>query len=412
MKSDKKILIISPEVYPQVKVGGLGMVVAGLANEFERRKIDFRVVSPKENIYRPIWAEGTKESYQQLGQQAAELCRTENWQPDVVWTHDWGGVWSQEGFGQTTVKKVWTIHSPIGDEYSYNYGYGGYGYGGYGYGGGIGETNDEPIDWGDSFFDFSGLINQGIEQSDTLTTVSGGYSRRLSRHPLFNQAKKIEFVRNGLDFNAWNPKTDELIDFNLNKSWLEFKLRNKKSLQKKFNLPEKNVPVFCFVSRVVPQKGVKLLLEVLPDFLGRKDVQFVLVGSGRKNLEDGIRKLEEEFPSQVGVKIEPNFDLPHQVYAGSDFLILPSVAEPFGLVVAEAKKYRVVPIVHLIDGIKDQVKDGKNGFGFRKYSQNQLKGKLFESLKFWHRGGYQQNLDKPRKIDSWHQAAGKWLSFL
>lgn len=409
MNDRKKILIISPEVYPQVKVGGLGVVAAGVAKEFEKRNVDLRVVSPKKSIYQPIWAENTKNNYYQLGKQAVELCRNEDWQPDIVWTHDWGGVWSRQGYGRLPEgsKSVWTVHSPIGDEYSYNYNYGGYGYG-YGYG--WEETNDEPIDWGDSFFDFSGLINQGIRQSDLVTTVSEGYARRLSRHSFFKQAKKIDYISNGLDFDAWSPQKDSLVGFNLQDSWLEFKQRNKKVVQEQFNLPKKDVPVYCFVSRVVPQKGVKLMLEVLPEFLGKNDAQFVLVGSGRRKLEDRIKKLEELFPTKVGTRLEADFELPHQVYAGSDFLILPSVAEPFGLVVAEAKKYRVVPIVHLVDGIKDQVKDEQNGFGFYYYNKERFTKKLYQSLRYWQCGGFRRGLAKPRKIDSWQKAANGWLN--
>ena len=402
MDNQKKILIISPEVYPQVKVGGLGMVVAGIANELKRRQIDFKVISPDENIYHPLWVESTKNNYYQLGEKAAEVCESEDWQPDVVWTHDWGGVWSLEGFGQNKAKSIWTVHSPIGDQYSYNYGYGGYSYGWQ-------EEGDEPIDWGDSFFDFASLIDDGINQADVVTTVSQGYSRRLSQHPLFSAAEKVDAVTNGLDFDSWNPASDKLIDFRLKGSWLEFKSRNKRVLQKRFNLPAVNVPVYCFVSRVVPQKGVDLLLKVLPEFLGKNDLQFVFVGSGRKKLEDGIRNLESRFPSQVGAKLKADFDLPHQVYAGSDFLVLPSVAEPFGLVVAEAKKYRVTPIVHLVDGIKDQVVDGQDGFGFHQYRQTELENKLRQSLIFWQRGGFKQWLDRPRQVYSWQQSVDDWL---
>ncbi len=429
MDKQEKILIISPEVYPQVKVGGLGMVVAGITNEINKRQVDFKVVSPDRNIYQPLWVESSKQDYYQLGKRAADICQNEDWQPDVVWTHDWGGVWSLEGYKSKNhlqgdpsatrrgreIRKhlggesrfIWTVHSPIGDEYSYNYGYGGYGYGGYGYG--WQEEGDEPIDWGDSFFDFASLIDDGISQADVVATVSQGYSRRLNQHPLFGSAESIAGVENGLDFDSWNPEKDRLIDFRLKGSWLEFKSRNKKAVQRRFNLPAVDVPVYCFVSRVVPQKGVDLLLKTLPEFISKNEVQFVFVGSGRKNLEDRIMKLEEEFPRKVGTKIEADFELPHQVYAGSDFLVLPSVAEPFGLVVAEAKKYRVTPIVHLIDGIKDQVADGQNGFGFYNYSRVELEKKLNQSLSFWQSGGFKQQLDRARRVSSWQKSVDNWL---
>jgi len=396
----EKILIISPEIYPKIKVGGLGKMVAGVAEELKKKGAEIKVVSPQKEIYFPLFQKKTEFSYRRLGVEGAELCLTSNWQPDWLWIHDWGGVWAAESFlrklGTNKAKVLWTIHSPVGENYGYEYSYGQPGEG-------------DLINWGDSFFDFAGLVEKGIKMSHRITTVSPSFSRSLSRHKLFAGAKSIIGIANGVDAEEWNPRTDRLIDLKLKNSWLEFKKKNKQILQQKFALPEKEVPVFAFVSRIVPQKGMELLLKVLPKFVGQNDLQFVFVGAGQKNLVQKIFRLGQRFPDKIGLKLVADFDLPHQVFAGADFLVLPSVSEPFGIVVAEARKYGVIPIVHLVDGLKDQVKDGQNGFGFQKYQKEKLEEKLYQALGSWQSEWQKKRLGDWAGIESWQKVTRKWL---
>ncbi len=402
----KRMLIISPEVYPEIKVGGLGKMVAGVAKALREKGFDLRVISPKENIYRPLWQKETELVYRQLGWRARDYCQKNNWQPDWLWLHDWGGVWSGSEFlakSNWQPKVIWTIHSPVSDQDSYQYSYS------YDYW----WEDDEPIDWSDSFFDFSALVNQGISLANRVTTVSMGFARRLRRHYLFQSAREIIGIANAIDPEEWHPKADPLIGFRLKNSWLEFKQRNKQILQQQFGLPQEERPVFCFVSRIVPQKGIKLLAQAMKQFLASNRAQLVVVGSGPKSLLHLFRDLKTTFPRQVGLRLAADFDLPHQVFAGSDFLVLPSLTEPFGIVVAEAKKYGVIPIVHLVDGLKDQVKDGINGFGFYRFSEERMLAKLYQAQESWSSSWWAARLSSlSASVNSWRQAAADWLTIL
>lgn len=400
----KKILIISPENYPKIKVGGLGKMVTGAAEGLSHLEVDVRVISPNENIYQPLYKKETEENYRKLGLRARYFCQKNNWRPDVLWIHDWGGIWSGEQFVKEagTPQVIWTIHSPISDNYGYNYN-------SYGY---FEELDDNPIDWGDSFFDFGGLIRKGVNLADKVTTVSKTFAKNLARHQLFESAKTIIGIDNGIDNKEWNAENDELIDFNLGNSWREFKKMNKIILQGNFGLPQIDVPVFTFVSRIVPQKGIKLLLKTLPEFLGKNDIQFIFVGNGNQRSLQYINRLKCLFPLKVGVKLESNFDLPHQVFAGADFLVLPSVSEPYGIVVAEAKKYGVIPIVHLIDGLKDQVTDQINGFGFQSYQQEKLEEKMYSALSSYKSEWQIDKWPNDKNVENWHQVSQKWLALM
>ncbi len=395
----KKILFISPEVYPEVKVGGLGKMVAGVVKGLMEMDVEVKIVSPGENIYNPLWKKETKDDYRKLGLEAVWQCQRDKWQPDWLWIHDWGGVWAAAEFLKAkTSKIIWTVHSPVGDNYGYEYGYG------------YCEDDAEPIDWGDSFFDFAALVNQGVAMTDLVTTVSPSFARRLVRNRLFQDVESIVGVKNGIDGENWNPEKDRLIGFKFKDSWLEFKNKNRQILQEKFNLPVENIPVFSFVSRVVPQKGVRLLLDVLPKFLAKNSVQFVFVGTGRRKLLQLINKLKSDFPTQVGTKLEADFDLPHQVFAGADFFVLPSTSEPFGIAAAEARKYGAIPIVHLVDGLQDQIKDGQNGFGFWQYNQEKLREKLNRALDSWRTEWQFGRWGNWAGIDNWQDVSQNWLS--
>lgn len=378
-------------------------MVTGVSAGLESFGVETKVISPEKEIYSPLGLEQTEVNYRNLGKKAVNWCWRNNFRPDWLWLHDWGGVWSAKQYlGKVSQKPkvIWTVHSPVGNNYGYEYGYENPG------------GTDKPIDWGDSFFNFSGLIKEGVKISDLVTTVSGSFARRLERHQLFSGAESVIGINNGINEEEWNPYQDRLVDYRLKRSWLEFKERNKVSLQRKFGLPEKEVPVFAFVSRMVPQKGLDLLLKVLPKFIEENDLQFVFVGSGKKKYCQEIEKLRNCFPEKIAAKLEADFELPHQVFAGADFLVLPSVAEPFGLVVAEAKKYGAVPIVHLVDGLQDQVKDGKNGFGFQKYQEERLAEKLYQALGSWSSEWRKKRLGDRTGIESWSEVAQKWLTVL
>lgn len=394
----KKILIITPEVYPQLKVGGLGKMVAGVTRGLRSLGEGVVVISSHHNIYQPLWCNKTESEYRQLGRSASDYCWKNNWRPDWVWVHDWGGVWSAGEFLKVIKKPriVWTIHSPVGDNYDY------------GYQQGYDQPEGEPIDWGDSFFDFGGLVKRGVSLSQKITTVSQAYASRLSRYELFG-GEKIIGINNGIDKREWNSCGDKLVAFNLKNSWEDFKKQNKKALQKKFELPEKDIPVFCFVSRMVYQKGLDILLKVLPEFLAKNEIQFIFVGAGQKKYLRKIIQIKREFPFKVGAKLEADFDLPHQVFAGADFLVLPSISEPFGIVVAEARQYGVIPIVHLVDGLKDQVKDDKNGLGFWKYYRENLMEKLYQALKSWGSSWQKNQWEKVKTSESWEKVSGDWM---
>jgi glycogen synthase len=371
----KKILILANECYPHICVGGLGKFIAGIRRGLGQNgwQVKSFIRQPFSQIYFPYWTDQCQQTSRQLAQKAIYWCRHNFWQPDWVWVNDFEGVYQAEYWKRvsSTTKILWTIHSPLSLAANYGYSY-----------------PDAPVDWSNDFFDFSGFIKKGIASTDLITTVSSNYAHNLSRTSLF-QNVQIVGVNNGVDKQAWTAEADKKI--------------SKFVIQARFDLPRKEVPVFAFVSRLVYQKGVGELLKVLPEFLAKNDTQFIFVGDGSSDYKAELRRLKSDFPAQIGLHLVSDFSLPHRVFAGADYLILPSYSEPFGIVVAEARLDSVVPVVRSVDGLSDQVKDGANGLSF---SGNNLLPKLNQAVKMWQTGWWHRaSVDGKNFTRDWQSVA-------
>lgn len=357
MKNKGKILILANEYYPNVCVGGLGKFIAGINRGLGQNgwQVKLFIRQAIDQVYFPYWTDRCRRTSKRLAQEAIDWCKHYTWLPDWVWVNDFEGIYQAEYWKRVspTTKIIWTIHSPLNLAAGYGYDY---------------TNNDKPIDWSNDFFDFSGFIKKGIISTDLITTVSANYARNLSRMAFF-QNTQILGINNGIDKQEWTAV--------VNKKIYKF------IIQARFRLPQKEVPVFAFVSRLVYQKGVGELLGLLPKFLTKNNVQFIFIGDGNHNYKQCLAGLKSDFPAQIGLRLVADFSLPHQVFAGADYLVLPSFSEPFGIVVAEARQSGVVPVVRAVDGLVDQVKDGANGLSF---TGNDLLRKLNQAVKVWQTG--------------------------
>ena len=117
---------------------------------------------------------------------------------------------------------------------------------------------------------------------------------------------------------------------------------------------------------MVYEKSADLLPEVIDSILTEKNCSILILGSGDQAIEQQLEELKLKHPSNYNKCIGYNEELSHRIYAGSDFLLMPSRIEPCGLNQLYAMRYGTIPIVHSTGGLKDTVIDVKdNGFGFR-----------------------------------------------
>jgi len=205
------------------------------------------------------------------------------------------------------------------------------------------------------------------------TTVSPNYMNELPHSAtgldwLFdNERDKAAGILNGIDTDIWNPSTDTMIAKKFNVKTVESgKKENKLALCKKFNLDPKK-PLVAFIGRLVYQKGADIMAGIFDKALDINDVNGLVLGSGDPHAEYLLNELKDKYPGRYNTFIGYDEELSHLIYAGADFIIMPSRFEPCGLNQLYALRYGTIPVVRTTGGLKDTVKDidEKGGFGIR-----------------------------------------------
>lgn len=211
-----------------------------------------------------------------------------------------------------------------------------------------------------------------IKCASAISSVSPNFLNEINNfgyglESLFNLVRhKSKGILNGIDTEVWNPITDKMIYTNYSiRTVEEGKQANKEKLCSQFNL-DSTKPLFSFIGRLLEEKGADLLpyaaaLALSENF---KEINILILGSGNKEVENQLRQLLISFNGNYNVFIGYNEELAHQIYAGSDFLLMPSRVEPCGLNQMYSFRYGTIPIVRRTGGLKDTVIDiGDNGNG-------------------------------------------------
>lgn len=224
--------------------------------------------------------------------------------------------------------------------------------------------------------DWNNTINSlatGVKCAWKVTTVSPSYMEELSYNSLGLESlfklerQKCIGIINGIDNDVWNPETDQFIYKTFDNDIEEFKAENKKAICHRFKI-DYELPLITFIGRLVGEKGADLLVELITRFIGNGNkAAFVVLGTGDPKLKEQFLRLKEFFFNYYDTSLEYNEGLSHQLYAGSDFLIMPSRVEPCGLNQLYSFRYGTIPIVRAVGGLKDTVIDigDDNGRGIR-----------------------------------------------
>lgn len=198
-------------------------------------------------------------------------------------------------------------------------------------------------------------------------------------------------IINGIDYVMNDPATDKRIQVHFDADHLEGKAENKRLLQERLGLEQRDVPIIGMITRLADQKGLDILSYVFDEMM-RRDVQFVLLGTGENRFEYLFRSMEERYRGRVSANIFFDENLAQQIYAGSDMFLMPSLFEPCGLGQMFALRYGTVPIVRKTGGLADTIfqystetKDG-NGFLFETYDGNGLIWALDQALAVYNQG--------------------------
>jgi starch synthase len=413
METPMKILFASSEVYPLIKTGGLADVSGSLPRAIRNLRHDIRLVLP---AYRGVIAKTGKvktvakltlegvsgevrilqgrlpgtnvtlylvdspahfdrdggpygapeggdwpDNDRRFALFARAICALAldraglDWQPDLVHGNDWqtGLVPALLSLEPQRPATLFTIHNLA--------------YQGLFPATSLAELKLPPTWWsmaGLEFYDQLSFMKGGLVFADWISTVSPTYAAEIQTPEhgcgleglLADRADHITGILNGVDYRDWSPCNDVHLAQPYSARRLAGKADNKRALQQEFGLPPRDVPLLGHVGRLVEQKGIDLLLDILPELLAR-DVQLVLLGSGHARLERALQEAQVAHPRQVGIRIGYSEPLAHRLEAGADLFLMPSRFEPCGLNQLYSLRYGTVPVVRRTGGLADSVVD-------------------------------------------------------
>lgn len=353
---------------------------------------------------------------------ALALLKHLDWQPDVVHGNDWPCGFAvaelrarrrYDSFFQNT-KTLFSLH---------NVGYQGLFEAGDLWWLGFGDSPDRD----DFMLDrAASALKAGIIAADALSTVSPRYAREIQTREqgyglewlLRARSNRLVGIANGVDYELWNPETDPHIAANFSVDDLSGKRECKIDLLRRFGLPEEpERPVIAIISRLVGQKGYDLI-RMISDWIVRTGSFFVALGAGAREYEDFLQRWHDSAPQQVGIyKGYAGEPLAHQIEAGADMFLMPSLYEPCGLNQMYSMRYGTVPIVRATGGLDDTVEQFDphsgtgTGFKFGPYEAGALLEKIREALYFYARPDDWQKIQRNGMLvdNSWTAAAKKYL---
>ncbi len=463
-----KILWIAAEAFPFAKAGGLGDVSNGLPKALKKAGFDVRVLIPKYDWINPdkhslkliskeasfrksdsfsIWQgflpksdvpiyfleasvfsgagiyEGDEvKKFLFLSEAALLLPNIVGWDADVFHANDWHTATvpvfarASSMHSETIARKkfILTIHNMAFQgsipliEYERR---------------GIDKSAIEKFaDTADSVR----ALRLGIHFSDKVTTVSPTYAREIVetewgfglQQDLKSKGKNFVGILNGIDSEEWDPSTDPNLVANYSVNNMEGKSECKVALQQEAELPiDSSAFLIGLVARMTSQKGFDILIDSLP-LLFEENIQMVVLGTGERDIEASLLKIQQEWEDKLGVFLKYDEGLSRKIYAGTDAFLIPSLFEPCGLTQMYAMRYGSVPIAHRVGGLADTVfedKEKQTGFVFEEYSSEDLYSAVCRALE-----RYLENPDswiglvkKIMQVDnSWESRVPYWKNLL
>src|SRR3954452_1133361 len=408
-----RVLHAAAELFPWVKTGGLGDVIAALPPALAALDIDVRLVLPGFTAFldalplteiarlrTPFAAERVRialaelpdsgvraylvdhpafydrpgspyadpdgrdwpdnhRRFALLGWAAAALAQGADpkWRPDILHAHDWHAGLAPAYLRAVgaPVPSVFTVHNLA--------------YQGFFPAAGFADLALPPgffsID-GVEFYGGVSFLKAGLFYADRLTTVSPTYAREIQTPAFGNgldgllrsRAGVLSGILNGVDPKIWSPENDALLPrrYGIDDA-AAGKAAAKAALQRRLGLAvEPEALLFGGVTRLSSQKGLDLLLAALPALIA-EGAQLALLGSGDAALEAGFAAAAAAHPGRAGIVVGYDEALSHLVMAGADSVLVPSRFEPCGLTQLYALRYGALPLVRRTGGLADTVVD-------------------------------------------------------
>jgi starch synthase len=205
------------------------------------------------------------------------------------------------------------------------------------------------------------FLKAGLNYADEVTTVSETYAAEIAREEfgcglegLIAKRRyegRLTGILNGIDA-SWDPRADKRCAFLLDAQ--RWKGRYADFIRGAFGLSLARAPLFAFIARLAHQKGIDLVIDAAEQIVAR-GAQLVIIGRGEPEAEQAAIELGERYPEAVGVRVGFEAQEARALFAGADFLLMPSRFEPCGLSQMFAQRFGALPIAHRTGGLAETV---------------------------------------------------------
>ncbi len=447
-----RILFVGAEAAPIAKVGGMGDVIGALPKVLRQLGHDVRIFLPYYGFLQekmdipsePIWSGfamfqdflvyetvlpdtdiplylfghlafsgrsiygGEDEAWRftLFANGAAEFAWN-YWKPQVIHCHDWHTgmipVWMHQ---DPDISTVFTIHN-----LAYQ---------------GPWREALEKMTWCPWYMQGDNTMAAAVQFANRITTVSPTYARQIQT-PIYGEnlegllsyiSGNLVGIVNGIDTEVYNPAKDAYLKQNFTPETIEKRLANKIALQEEVGLQvSRNAFVMGMVTRLVEQKGIDLVMQILDRFLTYTDAQLIILGTGDRYYETQLWEMTSRFRGRMSLHLLYSDALSRRIYGGADALLMPSRFEPCGISQLMAMRYGCIPMVRRTGGLVDTVsfhdpiQEKGTGFSFDRYEPLDL---FTCMIRTWESFRYKQDWQKLQQRAmtqdfSWYKSALEYL---
>ncbi|MCZ8116864.1 MAG: glycogen synthase GlgA [Microcystis sp. LE18-22.4A] len=447
-----RILFVGAEAAPIAKVGGMGDVIGALPKVLRQLGHDVRIFLPYYGFLQekmdipsePIWSGfamfqdflvyetvlpdtdiplylfghlafsgrniygGEDEAWRftLFANGAAEFAWN-YWKPQVIHCHDWHTgmipVWMHQ---DPDISTVFTIHN-----LAYQ---------------GPWREALEKMTWCPWYMQGDNTMAAAVQFANRITTVSPTYARQIQT-PIYGEnlegllsyiSGNLVGIVNGIDTEVYNPAKDVYLKQNFTPETIEKRLANKIALQEEVGLQvSRNAFVMGMVTRLVEQKGIDLVMQILDRFLTYTDAQLIILGTGDRYYETQLWEMTSRFRGRMSLHLLYSDALSRRIYGGADALLMPSRFEPCGISQLMAMRYGCIPMVRRTGGLVDTVsfhdpiQEKGTGFSFDRYEPLDL---FTCMIRTWESFRYKQDWQKLQQRAmtqdfSWYKSALEYL---